>query len=774
MRCPSGAEVLASAATKTHNGPMSRSPPNHADAKIDAASSAVGTDGGPTVQQAPTAVFAAYLAPAQSPDEIGRLGSCRLLRKIGEGGMGFVFEAEDVVLKRRVAVKVMRPEIAAIPGTRTRFLREAQAAAALRDDHVVPMYHVGEEKGVPYLVMPFLPGESLQSRLKRDPPLTLLEAVRYARQTAQGLAAAHAAGLVHRDIKPGNLWLEEPPKEIAGVVRRPRIRILDFGLARIESDKALTRSGQMLGTPAYMAPEQARGAPVDFRADLFSLGSVLYHLTAGQLPFQGSDVWAQLFSVVHDAPKPPQECNPVVPAELAAITLQLLSKDPEQRPDSAASVVVILGRIEKGLVTGASASSRQNSQTPVGAALVNDRNRPSKLASESPPPRIHRRLRRKIGLAAGLAGLALASFWVWWGTGSATPGHDDADSAGSVATKPETSADVPPSVAIFREAPPILDSVSQALDEPRVRKLQREWAKFLGRSALLAIDLGGTKMEFVLVPPGEFLMGSSDDDDEAEDHEKPQHRVRVRAPFYLGRAPVTKAQFAAFCDQFLYRTDAERDGVGGMGFNEQSKKLVMSNANYSWRNVGWSQTDAHPVLNVTYSDAAKFCRWLQNKVEDLSPHLPSEAQWEYAARAGSRSRYFSGDDPATLLGYANVGDRARERDFIFNVQGDRRFFDFDDGYPFTSPVGQFKPNALDLYDMAGNVWQWCEDWYDPNAYDNPIGNELPRDEGEKKYRVIRGSSWCWGPKHARCAFRECDEPNRRTSGGGFRVALRIP
>jgi serine/threonine protein kinase len=210
------------------------------------------------------------LAPPRAPGELGRVGRYRILRELGRGGMGVVYEAEDTKLLRRVALKVMRPEAAVNRQGRERFLREARAAAALTHDHIVPIHDVGEENGAPFLVMPLLQGETLQARLKRTRwALRVAEALRIAREIAEGLEAAHAARTIHRDVKPANVWLEEGTG---------RVKLLDFGLARpAEADGQMTGAGAVLGTPAYMSPEQASGGRhVDARTDLFSLGTVLY------------------------------------------------------------------------------------------------------------------------------------------------------------------------------------------------------------------------------------------------------------------------------------------------------------------------------------------------------------------------------------------------------------------------------------------------------------------------------------------------------------------
>jgi hypothetical protein len=293
-----------------------------------------------------------FLAPPGGPGEIGRLGPYRVLKVLGVGGMGVVFEAEDPQLQRRVALKTMQPSLAASASARRRFLREARAAAALQHDHIVTIHQVGEDRGVPYLAMQLLQGETLENRLLRQRRLPLEEVVRIGREIAAGLAAAHAAGLIHRDIKPANVWLE------AG---SGRVKILDFGLAKaaaaLAEDEepadasaplpadALTGVGVVVGTLAYIAPEQARGDAVGPACDLFSLGCVLYRLCTGELPFHGADKWATLRAVERDNPRPPRALNPLVPRPLSDLVMRLLAKRPEDRPTSAREVVAALERI---------------------------------------------------------------------------------------------------------------------------------------------------------------------------------------------------------------------------------------------------------------------------------------------------------------------------------------------------------------------------------------------------------------------------------------------
>jgi WD40 repeat protein/serine/threonine protein kinase len=289
---------------------------------------------GPAADEA--AAVSALLAPPEEPGEIGRLGTYRVLRILGTGGMGLVLLAEDPHLLRHVAIKMMRPGLPGGADARRRFLREARACAALTHDHIVTIHHVGEERGAPFLVMPLLEGETLGQRLQREGRLPLAEILRIGREVAEGLAAAHAHGLIHRDVKPGNIWLEG---------ERGRVKLLDFGLARVQTDDShLTPEGGVLGTPAYMAPEQdAAGA--DHRVDLFSLGCILYHMATGIIPFHRPTVPQTLVAVQTADPPAPHTVDPQVPAELSALVMRLLAKKPDDRPASARAVAEALAHL---------------------------------------------------------------------------------------------------------------------------------------------------------------------------------------------------------------------------------------------------------------------------------------------------------------------------------------------------------------------------------------------------------------------------------------------
>jgi formylglycine-generating enzyme required for sulfatase activity len=255
-------------------------------------------------------------------------------------------------------------------------------------------------------------------------------------------------------------------------------------------------------------------------------------------------------------------------------------------------------------------------------------------------------------------------------------------------------------------------------------------------------------MKLALIPAGEFMMGSLDGDDQASDNEKPQHRVRITRPFYLGTTEVTRGQFRRFVDEAGYQTSAEKDGKGGNGWNEEKKSLEQ-NPRYTWQNPGFEQTDEHPAVNVSWHDAVAFAAWLSRK-EGQTYRLPTEAEWEYACRAGTTTRYSSGDDPKGLAAVGNIGGR-------------------QDGFLFTAPVGRYDPNAWGLFDMHGNVYEWCSDGYKADYYkDSPV-DDPPGPFGARA-PVIRGGGWPDRPRGARSAFRRRFPPEGRICNLGFRLA----
>jgi sulfatase modifying factor 1 len=297
-------------------------------------------------------------------------------------------------------------------------------------------------------------------------------------------------------------------------------------------------------------------------------------------------------------------------------------------------------------------------------------------------------------------------------------------------------------------------------------------------------------MRFVKVPAGTFFMGSEEAPDslakdfpqyeasrfEILSDEAPVHSVRISRPFYLGQHEVTVGQFRTFLAASGYTPESIADRTGGYGYSRDYDPATSTRRDsfegrslkYSWGNPGFEQANDHPVVNVTWNDAVAMAAWLSRK-EGRTYRLPTEAEWEYGCRAGTRSRYHSGDDPASLLGVANTFDADSA---VHWPQWRDRATAGHDGHAFTAPVGQFKPNAFGLYDMHGNVWEWVADWYD-EAYYASSPEEDPTGPPTGEVRVRRGGSWHTWPFYARSSYRNWNTPRTRYPLVGFRLLLEV-
>ena len=294
-------------------------------------------------------------------------------------------------------------------------------------------------------------------------------------------------------------------------------------------------------------------------------------------------------------------------------------------------------------------------------------------------------------------------------------------------------------------------------------------------------------MKLVLIPAGTFSMGSRESSEETAkafnysvdetylfEIEHPIHQVRITKAFYIGAYHVTVGQFRKFVHETGYKTDAESGvqvsefGRGGIGFTADVGMPI--GVEYNWHNPGFEQTDAYPVVEVSWNDAVAFCGWLSRK-ERKTYRLPTEAEWEYACRAGTNTRYSNGDNPEKLVDVGNIADKLFTDKFpSWNWDGTftRLALSAKDGYAMVAPVGQFKPNPWGLYDMHGNVWQWCADGcgcYHASPVDDPVSPSSPG------WRACRGGSWADLPAYARSAARSERLLNVGTYSTGFRVAM---
>ena len=294
-------------------------------------------------------------------------------------------------------------------------------------------------------------------------------------------------------------------------------------------------------------------------------------------------------------------------------------------------------------------------------------------------------------------------------------------------------------------------------------------------------------MELVLVPAGEFMMGAEEEmadirrafpymNPEVLPRERPRHRVRITKPFYMGAYEVTLGQFLTFVKDSGYKVDAE-DGRPMTGYGEKGERIT-STAFRPWA-PGWPIEQDHPAGYVSWNDATAFCRWLSKK-EGRTYRLPTEAEWEYACRAGTQTRYSSGNDPEGLVHYANTADADRAALFpdarisTYDLDGRKSgtapfpFLKAHDGFAWTAPVGRFRPNDFGLYDMHGNSWEWCSDWFAEDYYKtSPVDD--PKGPRTGTIRISRGGGFDNSPDMLRSARRDGGTPESRDCHDGFRV-----
>ncbi|RLS39123.1 MAG: formylglycine-generating enzyme family protein [Planctomycetota bacterium] len=345
---------------------------------------------------------------------------------------------------------------------------------------------------------------------------------------------------------------------------------------------------------------------------------------------------------------------------------------------------------------------------------------------------------------------------------------------------------------LISSAEPTAKSTQPADDAPRMlvapfspekaRQSQKAWADHLQTEVQLTNSIGST---LILIPSSEFQMGSHESMEEtaafairmghkgaqAENYrdEHPQHLVQLTRPYFLGKHEVTRGEFRKFVELTGYQTEAEADGLGGLGYSATTQS-VEQKPEYTWRNPGWEQTDKHPVLNVSWNDAVEFCKWLSQH-EGHTYQLPTEAQWEFACRAGTTGRLVTGDVPADLAGSANVGDESYHRTPGFTQY--TGYFPFDDGTRFTAEVGSYRENPFGLCDMHGNVWEWCRDWYSESYYANSP-RENPAGPLTGTYHIYRGGGWLNDPVGCRTTRRGGPSPSKRCNRLGFRLTRTIP
>jgi formylglycine-generating enzyme required for sulfatase activity len=608
--------------------------------------------------------------------------------------MGVVYLAHNKLMGRDEVLKVMDRQIVDRPDVLERFLREIRAVARLRHPNIVTAYSATRLGESIVFAMEFVDGLDLARLVDAQGPMPAAQACYFAYQAALGLQHAHEEGLVHRDIKPGNLM-------VARKGDKATVKILDFGLAKATREEqvegGLTSAGQALGTPDYMAPEQIVDAPsADIRADIYSLGATLYYLLTGRPPFQAKSLYHIYQAHIARTAEPLNALRPDVPAELAAVVAKMMAKEPAKRFQTPDEVARALAPFSKNVNASLKIPRADVARAGAGPSPTASEGGYAATRLETEADRL--RLRARPGKTAGPSGDE--SGW----ESAIDFGVTESATAEAEAVPRRRSKWLWPGVV----AGVLLLGLVAVLSAWvfRDKTLPKEITNTIG-------------MKLVLIPAGEFLMGSPDSDKEAMADEKPRHRVRITRPFYLSATEVTQGQYRA-----------------ATGANP-------SNFNIS---------DDMPVEQVSWEEARAFCDKLnaleKQQLGGARYRLPTEAEWEYACRAGTTTRYSFGDWNTNLEDYAWFGGNS-----------DRR----------SHPVGQKRPNAWGLFDMNGSVWEWCGDWYGYNYYGRSPVDDPPGPSGSTVH-VNRGGSWSSNFQVCRAAFRGTGSPGLRSNNIGFRVA----
>jgi serine/threonine protein kinase len=547
--------------------------------------------------------------------------------------MGVVWLAQDTSLGEQVALKFLPPEVAADPVALNDLRRETVRSHRLTHPNIIRIHDFHQQPdGVAFISMEYVDGPTLSAlRLQQPRQVFAWEHLApLAQQLCAALEYAHGEGVIHRDLKPANVMLDS----------RGRVKLADFGIAAVVSDSVSRVSARSSsgGTLAYMSPQQLAGSQPTVADDIYALGATLYELLSGRPPFYRGDLTHQVLNV----PAQPLEQrllesgidNPV-PPEVGALIMACLAKDPTLRPASPRGVAEWIGL-----------------ETPRSQAAV------EQTSAKGAPNR--KRTGLWIGLVGALAVLLLLGLGSW------------------LLTRGAASTKEAPNSTIGRSAITGIYTLPRAVapfNGSQAKAFQQSWAKHLG-IPLERTNSGGLKL--VLIPPGEFEMGETPDQiakglKEAREQKypkimidllsasQPQHLVKITRPFYMSSCEVTIGQFERFVSETGYRTEAEKDGLGGLVWNPGNRRWTNTKG-LTWREPGFHQESTCPVVMVSWFDASNYCRWLSGR-ESLSYRLPTEAEWEYACRAGTTTRWYVGDDEQRLRQAGNLADAALQREF---------------------------------------------------------------------------------------------------------------
>jgi formylglycine-generating enzyme len=700
-----------------------------------------------------------YAGTSGTPSLPAKIGSYLVRQRLGGGIMGEVFRAFDPDLNRDVAIRTLRPEHARDPQRKQIFLREARAAAKLHHLNVVAVHQICTEGEDPYLVMEFVEGKSLGKLCSPEQPMPWRTATRALQDGASGLSVAHGIRLIHGELQPTNLI-----RSRSGVTK-----VLGFGLARAAATIARL-TGQERSTLAdFSAPEVRLGQDPDPLSDLYSLICTYYYLLTGHPPFP---------SAAGSATDDPHRIQPLpdprravqdMPESVCRILLRGSQQDPRDRYQTAAE---LLADLEAVLALPDRAPEVGAGQPALASPADQDdalQGRKIKAGSA-----VHQR-RRKLGLrrfslttrtrvvlgGPVVALLLLGALFTINHQREAGPARLPnaairvAEKAEATAAASVTAASAPSSTATdatagkesFVPVPPLV----VPFDGPPAKRHQEAWATFLGIPVEAPNSLG---MTMVLIPPGEFVMGAVGPDSPSS-QARQQHAIRISQPFLMSKHEVTVGQFRTFATAQSYQSEVMRNGIGTMAFDASSARWPRG-PQYHWQHLGFAQTDDHPVAGVSWNDADAFCQWLQEK-EGRSYRLPTDAEWEYACRAGTIAVPQVSDSELARSG--NFADASLKRAF----PAQKAALDADDGYPQSAPVGSFPPNPFGLCDMLGNVAERCVDTYVPGSD--------PSRPADGRGTNVRGTPWNERPD---INHRWDIPPVMGVCTVGFRVVQELP
>ena len=660
----------------------------------------------------------------------------RIAKLVGQGGFGAVYRGWDLTLGRPVAVK---ENFYTTPVAQGQFEREARLLANLRHPNLPVVFdHFVLPGQGQYLVMEFIEGQSLGAMvIARGRPLDEAEALPWVRQVCAALEYLHTRKppIIHRDIKPANIIITDDGRAV----------LVDFGISKEYDPSKGTTAGAKAVTAGFSPPEQYGRGRTDPRSDVYALGATLYAVLTGQVPPEAPDL-----SSGADVLSPPQALNPTVSETTSQAVMAAMTLSISERLGSATA-------LRQALPSGAP----DPSPPPLGGlplpATLPVAGRATPGATPSPAAR------RPAAVWAWLAGAAvLVALALWAVIALRDPNGDVAnvtpDATPLTGITPATSPPTTPQAATARPGTPTPKATLPPTVTPATTPSPSPSPSLAPTSTVAAppqlgdvrlVSRGGVAVEQVFVPAGSFLMGSED----GEPRESPIHEVTLDA-FWLDRSEVTNAQFAAFVADTGYETTAEREGGAWNAAGEAWDYIEGAN----WQHPRGPDSDltgleAHPVILVTWDDAMAYATWAGGR-------LPTEAEWEYAAR-GPEGRVYP-------WGAAFDGQKLNFCDLNCPFPGADPTV--DDGFAFTAPAGVYPDGAswVGALDMAGNLWEWLGDWFSPGYYaSSPAVNPTGPASGEQ--RGVRGGSWLRTAQHARSAFRNLNDPNFRNDQVGFRV-----